>query len=454
VAEVQSLPDGSANCLLINASPAVFGEVVKVLEQLDRPAHLVQVQVLIADTTPPDGKRPQGQALRLPAAGGFGGRGGFSGRGAALDAGTMFDRLAQGKAVLKRSELASTFAQRLFDRIAAAAGVTHGELTRDQWIKGYEKFRQGLGGRGDPAPAPPARNQDSRFDPASFAERRFKQFDRNGDGFLDDDEMPPDLKAQKEKWDTNHDGKIDLNEYKAFFAARVRGIASGQQVGGGRGAFAGRGGQSAEAAAPEAASGQVHTVGSTGQDDVLTEKDLSGSPEDVRGRLEALLREGRIAGLREVELVALENEAASMGSSASKPFVTGAFVSPFGKQSPTISYRSVGTHVGATPRVTAEGKIVLKLYINDSGLGPTSPAEGVMLGKDEAGAPIKASEFIESYANTQLTLTPGKLVVIAGVKTTSKSGREKTIMIVSARLADTPTEGKTAPAPTGERRRR
>jgi type II secretory pathway component HofQ len=48
-AEVQVGPEGTSNCLLINAPPAVFDEVLKTLEQLDRPPRSVAVEVFVVE---------------------------------------------------------------------------------------------------------------------------------------------------------------------------------------------------------------------------------------------------------------------------------------------------------------------------------------------------------------------------------------------------------------------
>lgn len=50
------------------------------------------------------------------------------------------------------------------------------------------------------------------------AESDFNFHDRNGDGFLNQDEMPDALKAELSKWDTNRDNLIDLDEYKFYYA--------------------------------------------------------------------------------------------------------------------------------------------------------------------------------------------------------------------------------------------
>jgi hypothetical protein len=57
-AEIQTGPEGSSNCLLINASPAVFDEVIKTLEQLDRRPHSVSVEVLVIELPADKDKRP------------------------------------------------------------------------------------------------------------------------------------------------------------------------------------------------------------------------------------------------------------------------------------------------------------------------------------------------------------------------------------------------------------
>ena len=51
-AEIQASPEGTSTCLLINAPPAVFAEVMKTLEKLDRRPHSVVVEVLVIELPP------------------------------------------------------------------------------------------------------------------------------------------------------------------------------------------------------------------------------------------------------------------------------------------------------------------------------------------------------------------------------------------------------------------
>src|ERR1700757_3103086 len=52
------------------------------------------------------------------------------------------------------------------------------------------------------------------------AEGDFRLHDRNGDGFLNQEEMPDQLKAELSKWDTNRDNLISLDEYKFYYGTR------------------------------------------------------------------------------------------------------------------------------------------------------------------------------------------------------------------------------------------
>jgi type II secretory pathway component GspD/PulD (secretin) len=48
-AEIQTGPEGTSNCLLVNAPPVVFDEVMKTLEKLDRRPHSVAVEIFVVE---------------------------------------------------------------------------------------------------------------------------------------------------------------------------------------------------------------------------------------------------------------------------------------------------------------------------------------------------------------------------------------------------------------------
>jgi Ca2+-binding EF-hand superfamily protein len=57
---------------------------------------------------------------------------------------------------------------------------------------------------------------------SNWAQSMFLQLDQNGDGYLNNDEMPEALRAERDKWDSDKNGLIDLNEFTAYFQARVQ----------------------------------------------------------------------------------------------------------------------------------------------------------------------------------------------------------------------------------------
>jgi Ca2+-binding EF-hand superfamily protein len=56
---------------------------------------------------------------------------------------------------------------------------------------------------------------------AEQARKIFQKLDRDGDGVLSADEMPDTLRAERGRWDTNHDGVIDPQEYWAYYQSRL-----------------------------------------------------------------------------------------------------------------------------------------------------------------------------------------------------------------------------------------
>ncbi len=189
-------------------------------------------------------------------AGGFGGRGGGNRGGMRMmmgDPDQAFNLISGGKDVLVRDQL-NPMMQGMFDRIAQGANITGGQITREQFREAMSKFQSamaagggmgipggGRGGRGgfgqggfggngmagfggqgngNTGGAGPGVGGDTQ-NMDMMAERMFRRMDKNGDGQLDASEMSEALAAERDRWDTNQDGFISLDEYKAYFAARV-----------------------------------------------------------------------------------------------------------------------------------------------------------------------------------------------------------------------------------------
>jgi hypothetical protein len=166
----------------------------------------------------------------------------------------------------------------------------------------------------------------------------------------------------------------------------------------------------------------------------LDEREFTGPAKDVLAKVEALRTKGQIGGLRRIQLASVEGLGTSAGLSESKPYVTGVRVAPMGLVSKSIFYSNIGTSVGLTVRVASDKAVQMDLHVNDR--RARVPEDGIVLGKDEDGATIRATEFITANLNTKLSVASGQAVAAQGVKTDSKSGPAQTLMIVTARVVD------------------
>jgi Ca2+-binding EF-hand superfamily protein len=180
-----------------------------------------------------------------PGGGGDSGRGGRGGRGGGGggfgDPSQFFDRLSGGKDVIIIDQLDDRM-KGMAQRMAAGAGISNGQITREQFNAAMDTFRSqrgmGRGGFGGPpgggAPGGPPSGGDSQNGQGGpgrgqltpdqidrMAEDNFRKHDKNLTGQLEFDEMPDNLKSSLSKYDTNKDGAISLDEYKPYFRDRM-----------------------------------------------------------------------------------------------------------------------------------------------------------------------------------------------------------------------------------------
>jgi Ca2+-binding EF-hand superfamily protein len=140
------------------------------------------------------------------------------GGGRGRDPNQFFNQMTNGKDVWIRSELKDPWMQGMFDRQAERMGITNGQITREQFLA-YQAERSARGGGGpgnSPSDGPGGRRADNT------PEAMFLSLDKNGDGYLNNDEMPEQLRNELERWDTDRNRLIDLSEFKAYFQARVQ----------------------------------------------------------------------------------------------------------------------------------------------------------------------------------------------------------------------------------------
>jgi Ca2+-binding EF-hand superfamily protein len=159
--------------------------------------------------------------------------------------GRFFDMLAKGKDAIVISEAPVGMKDTLAE-YAQASGISSGEITRDQWT-GYIEFaktkkaaRTGIPGAAPPTITIPGAGPAGGLPPGAtpemltlWADADFKRFDENGDGKLNEDEMPKQLRKELARWDKNQDGLIDQEEYRNYFLTtfqeRLSGSAASQK---------------------------------------------------------------------------------------------------------------------------------------------------------------------------------------------------------------------------------
>jgi hypothetical protein len=147
--------------------------------------------------------------------------GSMGGGGFARSPEERWNQYTGGKPVWRRSEITDPNTLRRFDLIAGMVGSTNGEITKEQYLAMSQRSQQGAPPAQPPAPgAAPGGLGAGTAD--AWAENLFRRLDKNGDGLLNYDELPEELRAERDKWDENKGGLISLEEFKAYFQARLQ----------------------------------------------------------------------------------------------------------------------------------------------------------------------------------------------------------------------------------------
>ncbi len=180
--------------------------------------------------------------------GGFGG-GGFNGGGGgggpngginpSLDPEVVFNYFAKGKSYITVADTEGSSRLNYPLKIYAQEhGLANAQISLQQFrdFFAYQNSKSGMGQGRMPGPGgggfkmKMGGGNDQAIpiagDPAAlypFADAEFKKRDANGDGKLNSEEMSPTLRANLDKWDKNGDGLIDMNEYRAYYVAKMQG---------------------------------------------------------------------------------------------------------------------------------------------------------------------------------------------------------------------------------------
>jgi type II secretory pathway component GspD/PulD (secretin) len=166
----------------------------------------------------------------------------------------------------------------------------------------------------------------------------------------------------------------------------------------------------------------------------LDARDLNGPMEEILAKVDALKKAGRIRFFRRMQLSAAEGRPASVSIGEMKPTVAGINTTAAGLASRNITYRNTGTNVQVTARVPPDGQVLMDLNVEDS--RGHVPEDGVPIGKDEKGQPVRAEEMILDKLKTNLSVPSGRAMAVEMVTTSSTSRQKQTFVIVGARIVE------------------
>lgn len=123
-----------------------------------------------------------------------------------------FDLLADKNGEWRRDSSPSSGFKELFDRVIQRLELGPvPNVKREEFLK-YAKKALVPGN-------PPTK--DNAPDPNEDADRAFRALDRDGDGILELEEMTTKLREERKRADTDGNGRIDKDEYRAYFQKRV-----------------------------------------------------------------------------------------------------------------------------------------------------------------------------------------------------------------------------------------
>jgi type II secretory pathway component GspD/PulD (secretin) len=164
------------------------------------------------------------------------------------------------------------------------------------------------------------------------------------------------------------------------------------------------------------------------------DREFSGPLTDVLRKVQSLQSKGRVAALKRINLATLENQKATVMLGETRPMVLGSSRTATGLMTSNINYRDFGTSLRLTPRISDDGVVALELDLEDSRM--STPEDGVAIGTSETGRPVRASEFLRTQWGGKLSIPSGHAVLAKGVRNDTKTAQNRTLVIVTARVAD------------------
>lgn len=112
-----------------------------------------------------------------------------------------------------RAQVSSMGLAEIHDRMVERLQLEGTKIGRVDFLRYAEKYWR----EGNSPPWKAAKE----IDLGNEADKLFMHLDRDRDGYLTDAEIPAALRVELRQWDTNGDGRIDPQEYRAYFPRRL-----------------------------------------------------------------------------------------------------------------------------------------------------------------------------------------------------------------------------------------
>ena len=149
---------------------------------------------------------------------------------------------------------------------------------------------------------------------------------------------------------------------------------------------------------------------------------------DLQYFLRALESEGRLEVLSRPQILASDNQLATINIGQRVPFITSSRITEQGTTFNTIEYQPVGIILNVTPRINPDGFVKLQVNPEISALSSSSI---------QISETVSASIINNRSAETTVTVQDGHTIIIGGLITTRNDDRERKIPL----LGDIPILG-------------
>ena len=171
-----------------------------------------------------------------------------------------------------------------------------------------------------------------------------------------------------------------------------------------------------------------------GDEHWVDERELVGTIDDVTHRLEALVQQKRLGGLRRFRLETLEDRKGMVQARRQVMIISAALdTGSAGFASAVLRPYNVATVIHVTPRVIEAGRISLELAVRDERLRAPRNADELGMGPD---GPLIVPEVVSEVFPTTATVPSGQAALVKHNKGDERSKPPEWCIIVAARLAE------------------